>query len=242
MRQILLVQVRAATDPMIDHEVSCIRRRFGTRAYHLNVRNAVVDAAKPEWLNGMDGLVIGGSGDFSVHHPKSQRWVPALRSVIERALERSVPGFGICFGHQLLGRHLGSEVRTEKSTSEMGTVMVELTDSGRKSPLYAGLSSPFPVHCGHSDYVVDVPPGVELLATNDVCHTQSFKVKDRPFFSVQFHPDMSGKDARDRYLAYRKSFERKSQVDATEVAKTFRLDADQSTGLLGQFLDLIPAC
>ncbi len=240
MRQILLVQVRAEKDPMIGHEVECIRRRFGARSYDLHIRNAVVEPAEAGWLDGMDGLLIGGSGDFSVHHPKSQRWVPALRRVFDRALEDALPSFGICFGHQLLGRHLGGEVRTEKRTAEMGTVTVEFTDAGHASPLFSGMESPLPVHCGHSDYVVETPAGVELLATNSVCPTQAFKVVDRPFYSVQFHPDMGGEDARERYLAYREGFERKSQVDALEVAKTFRLDADESTVLLGRFLDLIP--
>ena len=238
MRQILLVQVRDPKDIMIGHEVECIRNRFGRRPYTLHVRNAVEEQGHPNWLEGMDGFLIGGSGDFSVHHPKSQRWVPALRTILDRALEDAIPSFGICFGHQLWGA-ISSEVRTEKATSEMGTVTVNITEAGQASDLFNGLPSPLPVHCGHSDYVVDVPAGVELLATNDVCMTQAFKVVDRPFYSVQFHPDMSGEEARKRYLAYRESFERKSQVNALEVANTFQLDSDESTDILGRFLDLI---
>ena len=114
MRQILLVQVRDPKDIMIGHEVECIRNRFGRRPYTLHVRNAVEEQGHPNWLEGMDGFLIGGSGDFSVHHPKSQRWVPALRTILDRALEDAIPSFGICFGHQLLGRHLGSEVRRKR--------------------------------------------------------------------------------------------------------------------------------
>ena len=64
----------------------------------------------------------------------------------------------------------------------------------------------FPVHTGHSDCVSTIPPNVELLASNDRLLTQAFKVKDRLFYSVQFHPDMSGAEARARYLAYRAGF------------------------------------
>ena len=62
--------------------------------------------ADVRWLDGIDGLLIGGSGDYSVHHPQSQRWVNPMRVVLDAALQRRMPGFGLCFGHQLLGLHL----------------------------------------------------------------------------------------------------------------------------------------
>ena len=197
------MQVRAGDDPMIEHELQCVRRRLGERAYDLTTYNAVVQPASVNWLDGQDALIIGGSGDFSVHHPKSVPWVTPLRHVIEAALERDVAGFGICFGHQLLGRHLGADVVTDPDTAEMGTVEVSLTETGATDELCRGLPLKFPVHTGHSDCVTTIPNNVELLASNDRLLTQAFKVKDRLFYSVQFHPDMSGAEARARYLAYR---------------------------------------
>ena len=187
----------------------------------------------------LDGLIIGGSGDFSVHHPRSQGWVTPLRRVLEAALTRGMPGFGICFGHQLLGQHLGSEVRTDPSAAELGTVDVQLTAAGAVSPLYAGFTDGLRVHSGHSDLVVDVPEGVELLARNSTCETQSFQVRGTRFFSVQFHPDMTGDEARYRYLAYRHGFADRIDDEAVKAAHRFISGDDASEVLLGAFLDLL---
>ena len=98
----LLIQVRAGDDPMVAHEAQCVRDRLGSRPVVLETKNAVPHRAESSWLDGVDLLFIGGSGDFSVHHPKSASWVSPLRQVLEHALERAIPGLAICFGHQLL--------------------------------------------------------------------------------------------------------------------------------------------
>ena len=156
----MLVQVRAANDPMSHHEVECVRRRFGERRYELSVRNAVAEPADGTWLEGFDAFLIGGSGDFSVHHPKSQVWVTPLRRLLDVALTQKLPGFGICFGHQLLGQHLGSKVETNPDHAEMGTVEIEVTTLGQKTPLLDDMPQRFAVHTGHSDCVSSIPPGV----------------------------------------------------------------------------------
>ena len=55
---------------MIDHEVECVRRRLKRHTIQLTTYNAVARPASVDWLDGMDALIIGGSGDFNVHHPK----------------------------------------------------------------------------------------------------------------------------------------------------------------------------
>ena len=224
---------------MSAHELECVYRRLGDRSFELVTQNAVVTHATPTWLDGCDALVIGGSGDFSVHHPKSRPWVKPLHHVIHAALTRNLPGFAICFGHQLLGEHLGSVVRTAPEHSEMGTVDVELTPQGRADELFAHFDSTFPVHTGHSDCVTDVPDGVDCLAANARLFTQAFRVRGTRFYSVQFHPDMSGAEARARYLAYKEGFAERLDESALKFAERFKVGHDVSTQLLGRFLDLV---
>jgi GMP synthase (glutamine-hydrolysing) len=226
---------------MSAHEEACVRRRLGARAFTLQVRNALVEPAQASWLDDCDAFILGGSGDFSVHHPESQAWVTPLRSVIEAALVQERPGFGICFGHQLLGYHLGAPVETDPRHAEMGTVDVDVTAAGRQSHLLSGLPLRFPVHTGHSDCVTEVPPGVEVIASNARLHTQAFKVEGQLFYSVQFHPDMSGAEARARYLAYREGFAQRLDPSALDRAERFALGRDDSTALLGRFLDEVQA-
>ena len=97
MIRLLLLQPRNDADVMAKHEVDCIQRRFQDAAVQV-VSHRVVDApADVRWLDGIDGLLIGGSGDYSVHHPRSQRWVNPMRVVLDAALQRRIPGFGAMF-------------------------------------------------------------------------------------------------------------------------------------------------
>jgi GMP synthase (glutamine-hydrolysing) len=222
---------------MAAHEAQCVRDRLGARQIALETRNAVPQRADPSWLDGFDFLLIGGSGDFSVHHPKSATWVTPLRRVLDRALERALPGLAICFGHQLLGFHLGCPVATVPSHAELGTVDVELTEAGRRCPVFGALGLRFRAHTGHSDHVTGVPEGVDLLAQNEALRTQAFRVRGTRFFSTQFHPDMTGQEGRDRYLAYRQHFTDGDLELALERAASFQPGQDESCALIGRVAD-----
>ena len=126
---------------MASHELDCIRRRLGSLDTSITVRNVFSETPKTEWLSGMDAMVIGGSGAFSVHDPRSEAWVTELRHLLDACLERSVPSLGICFGHQLLGLHLGAEVVTDLARREVGTLAFDLTEAGANDPLFGSLGA-----------------------------------------------------------------------------------------------------
>lgn len=236
--QILLVQIRDRDDPMLAHELACVRARLGDRRVSVVARNALAEAASVEWLAGVDLVLIGGSGDYSVHHPSSRPWVDPLRRMLDGVFEAGLPGLGICFGHQLLGMHLGQPVRTDPRRGEIGTVDVELTAVGRASRKYLGFEARFRVHSGHSDHVDGTPSGCDLLVTNATCETQAFGVRGTGFYSVQFHPDLSGQEARDRFLAYRRVLDDGSGAAALEKASRFEPGADASCAIIGRVVDL----
>jgi GMP synthase (glutamine-hydrolysing) len=189
---------------MTAHEVACIEARLTGVDVDLVVRNALAGPADPAWLEDVDGLVIGGSGSFSVHHPESRPWVEPLHDVLGAALLRGMPGLGICFGHQLLGEHLGATVRTDEARKERGTIDVHTTAASKGDPLFSGLADDgrLPVHTGHSDLVDRTPYGVTLLASTPLVEQQAFRVDGLPFWSVQFHPDLTAADAHARYEAF----------------------------------------
>lgn len=229
--RILLVQVRLPSDPMAAHELRCIERRLAGRSLDLNCVNAF-DAEWPSsTVDDKAAVLLGGSGDFSVHDSRSRPWVTRLRKVLDRILDRNIPAFGLCFGHQLLGYHLGMEVRTEDAYAELGTTTVELTEAGKNDRLFGHLGQRFAVHTGHSDHVVAVPDEVELLAKNEQLLTQAFRLRSGRVYSTQFHPDLSGSEATERYLAYKDNL--RAQKDAS--SSPFVVGADVSTSLLGEF-------
>ena len=233
--RLVVLQIRDADDPMLQHEQSCIRSRLSSGP-ELIFENAfdlrpVADIAK-----NADAFIIGGSGAYSVHDPRSAPWVSHLRSLVEFLLEHAIPCFGICFGHQLLGYHLGSPVNTDQAHGELGTTTVHLTDFARTDPLFGSFSAARPVHTGHSDHVSTLPPNVSLLARNDVLENQAFKVQGQRFYTTQFHPDLSGAEAAARYRAYTDHLP-SAGTDPTETP--FRPHDDESTALLARFASLV---
>jgi GMP synthase (glutamine-hydrolysing) len=235
--RLLLLQVRDPGDPMAKHELECIARRFGQRNVEIRCVNALVGDPDPSWLDGCAGCVIGGSGDYSVHHPRSQSWVSKLRRLIDRLLKTRRPTFAICFGHQLVAYHLGSPVNTSDAHAELGTVAMTLTDAGRDDYVFGDLEPEFLAHTGHSDHVDAVPAGVDLLVTNERVSTQAFKVRDAPIYTTQFHPDMAGSEAVGRYLAYQATLDKALDDPYINGASQFKPGADAATVLLGRFVD-----
>jgi GMP synthase (glutamine-hydrolysing) len=217
---------------MASHERACVRRRIGVGNADVIVRNAVDDEAGASWLDDVDAVIVGGSGDYSVHHPGSEPWVSRLRHLLDGALDSHMPGFGICFGHQLLGYHLGARVETDQR-AEVGTIDVQLTPSGASDELFSTLDHDFPVHTGHSDHVVDIPDDLELLASAPTLDTQAFRVRGTRFYTTQFHPDLTGAEAVARYRAFAET-----NPDALPNLARFRPGADVSVSLLRQFVTL----
>jgi GMP synthase (glutamine-hydrolysing) len=132
---------------------------------------------------------------------------------------------------------LGCPIKTIPEHAELGTVEVEVTQAGRVCPVFGALGPRFRVHTGHSDHVTGVPAGVELLAQNDALRTQAFRVRGTRFFSTQFHPDMTGQEGHDRYLAYRRHFTDGDLELALANAAQFRPGQDESCALIGRVAD-----
>lgn len=214
-------------------------RRLGERDVALIAHNGVTEDANVAWLEGVEGVVFGGSGEYSVHHPRSLRWVTPMRRLLDTILDRELPCFGICFGHQLIGLHMGAPVITDPDREEVGTVQLRLTWEGRHDPLFSELGDVFPAHTGHSDHVVGLPPGVALLATGQGCTTQAFKVTDRPIYTTQFHPELTGAEARARYLTNKSDADGLIKASHGGRAAAFQPGADVSSRLLGAFVDRI---
>ena len=235
-RSVLLVQVRQPGDPMIAHEQECIAKRLQNDSISLQFENALADKAQLSWLDGVDAMLIGGSGSYSVHDVRSQQFADPLHQLVSTVLERKIPGFGLCFGHQLLGQHLGSKVETLSRYSEIGSVSYSLTEAGRNDPVFGPLGSTFAAQTGHTDAVTSVPEGVILLAHNECLQTQAFKVADCPFYSTQFHPDLTGYEARARYLALREGLSDINAEATRENVERFVIGNDPTETLLSRFL------
>ena len=236
-KRLLLVQVRRRDDPLLEHERRCIRTRLECSNVDVEARNAVAENVATHLLDDFDFLVVGGSGDFSVHHPGSEAWVTMIRRLFDAAIARKLPSFGICFGHQVLGLHFGGEVRTGGEGEEAGTVEVSLTKEGRRDELFGTLRGSFGAHTGHSDYVVGVPRGLTLLGSSSRLSTQIFRVDEAPIYSTQFHPDLTASEAQYRYELFVGSKGANEPSPQQPLAK-FDPQQDEISTLLARFVEI----
>ena len=98
------------------------------------------------------------------------------------------PILGICFGHQLIGMHYGAFISRQREDRSLQLIEV-LTHN----PLFEDLDTKFSMQEDHCESI-SIPPGFELSATSDACVNETMFHKTKPFFGVQFHPEVSGEN------------------------------------------------
>jgi GMP synthase-like glutamine amidotransferase len=133
-------------------------------------------------------LVMGGAMDVweTATHP----WLVDEKAAIrEWALNRNRPYFGVCLGLQLLTEALDGTVGLA-SAPEVGIGKVQLTATGRRHPLSAGLPRTLKFMQWHHAEVKELPEGAEVLAGSAVSPVQIMSVGDT-MLATQFHGELT---------------------------------------------------
>lgn len=173
----------------------------------------VEEAPIPD-LDGYDALIaLGGpqNADEDDIHPylTSEKWL------LRRAVERDIPYLGMCLGGQLLARALDAPVIRHHST-EIGFFEVQLTEEGKRDPLFAGLPGYQQVLHWHEDTFV-LPTGAVRLATSEGAENQAFRF-GRCAYGLQYHIELTPSmlDTWLRYPEYKQELIRMAGPDAPE--------------------------
>ncbi|WP_144874399.1 glutamine amidotransferase-related protein [Microbacterium sp. 1.5R] len=194
----------------------CVRPELGAAdAEHASFRRALgVDAVDrldllTKRLDTVDlsryrGVVVGGS-PFNVTDdgktPEQLRVEADLESLARRAIDGDIAGFFTCFSIGVVTRMLGGTVTTATPEAASATV-IRTTVAGGSDPVFGPSAPALTVFTAHKESAVAVPQGAELLATNEICPVQAYRVGTH-LYAAQFHPEPTPRDFADRMTFYR---------------------------------------
>ena len=92
---------------------------------------------------------------------------------------------GVCLGAQLVADVLGGQV-SRGEHPEIGWYTVELTETGRAIPVFAGFPERFTALHWHGDTFA-IPPGAVHVASSEACANQAFTHDGGRVVGLQFH-------------------------------------------------------
>jgi GMP synthase (glutamine-hydrolysing) len=142
-----------------------------------------------EVLEGYDALFVGGASEASVLEPEQYLFVGSCIRLLQHCLTIDMPVFASCFGFQLAVLALGGEIVRDKTGFEMGTIPIQLTKLAAKDVLFHDTPDGFPAVSVHKERATALPASCELLAHTASC-AHAFRVKGKPFWAFQFHPEV----------------------------------------------------
>lgn len=116
--------------------------------------------------------------------------------ISKEIFEIGVPILGICYGDQLMAHLLGGKVQKgDNQTREYGKTVIEYG----QSPIFEGISSN-QVWMSHTDYILEVPEGFDVVATTKNCPVAAMHNVDKMLYGVQFHPEVEHSIEGDKIL------------------------------------------
>src|SRR5574341_1086115 len=137
-------------------------------------------------------LILSGS-PASIYQPNAPRPDTGI-------LDLGVPVLGICYGLCVLAEFCGGEV-SRAARREYGPADLLVDHS---EDLFAGLPGSLKVWMSHGDKVDRPPAAFSVLAHTGNSPYAAFRHRERPFFGVQFHPEVvhtpQGKDILANFL------------------------------------------
>jgi GMP synthase (glutamine-hydrolysing) len=134
-----------------------------------------------------NGIILSG-GPESVHAADSPR-------APDYVYQAGVPVLGICYGMQVMAEQLGGQVQGADKR-EFGYAQVEVTG---EMPLFnhiedhlgANGNALLDVWMSHGDKVSAAPEGFVTTAKTASCAFAAFVNKQKQFYGVQFHPEVT---------------------------------------------------
>jgi carbamoyl-phosphate synthase small subunit len=173
------------TGSMVSRPWSIVAYDFGIKENilrHLSSYGAKVTVV-PADTTADDVLEMRPDGVFLSNGPGDPAGLPYAVESVRRLIESGVPMFGICLGHQLIGRALGAETHRLKFGHHGGNHPVQYLRSGE-------------VLITAQNHNYCVAEGDLNLEEIEITHKslnddslEGLRIRNKPVLSVQFHPE-----------------------------------------------------
>jgi carbamoyl-phosphate synthase small subunit len=131
-----------------------------------------------------DVLAMNPDGVFLSNGPGDPAAVTYAIKNTKKLVDKNLPVFGICLGHQILGLALGGETHKLKFGHRGGNQPVR--DEESRAVAITSHNHGFAVSAGSLPVDVDV----SHINLNDNC-IEGLRHKTKPIFSIQYHPESS---------------------------------------------------
>ena len=96
------------------------------------------------------------------------------------------PLLGICYGHQIIARENGGEIKSSTS-KEFGFAEMKVL---KKEGIFEGLDDTERIWMSHHDEVSVLPPGAEVIGATSDCGITAMADFEKNWYGVQFHPEV----------------------------------------------------
>ena len=145
-----------------------------------------------------NGIILSG-GPESVHAENSPR-------APEYIYQAGVPVLGICYGMQVMAEQLGGAVQGSNKR-EFGYAQVEVIGdmallNNIEDHVGTNGNALLDVWMSHGDKVSAAPPGFLTTAQTESCPFAAFVNKEKQFYGVQFHPEVTHTRQGERILSH----------------------------------------
>jgi len=167
----------------VKHNILNCLLSYGCKVTVVNCKTDIDEIIK---LNPDGVFLSNGPGDPAAN-------IIYAKDIIQNLLERKIPIFGICMGHQLLSLSSG-----------LTTYKMHQGHRGTNHPVKNLLSNKVEITSQNHGFCVskdNLPDNVEITHISLFDNTvEGIRFTDRPAFSVQYHPESSGGPHDSRYL------------------------------------------
>ena len=196
----------------VDSGRSTVNRQWSIVAYDFGIKENILRhlssyganvTVVPADTTADEALALKPDGIFLSNGPGDPAGLPYAVKAVSELIESNIPIFGICLGHQLIGRALGADTHKLKFGHHGVNHPVQHLPSGKVL-----ITAQNHNYCVTEGELNKDEVEITYKSLNDDS-LEGLKMKNKPVFSVQFHPEAASgpHDAQDIFSDFFKMIE-----------------------------------